>query len=256
MSEFGYGWLPDRPEDIAEDLASRHVGLLLGRDVSFVPERDWSKYLDVVLDQGKTNTCVWQWLSNAVFLAGAVHGVPVVRPSVRYGYAVTQWLDRPYAPLRDVGCRAVVAMRAAQKHGLIATGRWPFDAANVTETPPFDCDIAGADALLTGWYRVDNADPAILRTAVDRGHFPGFAIDVHENFEAYRGKGVYDTPAGAWLGRHMLTVVGYTENTFKVLNSWGTGWGDDGFGYLSDAFVMSRFVRDRLVVTGAPAGMR
>ena len=36
-------------------------------------------------------------------------------------------------------------------------------------------------------------------------------------------------------GRHAITVVGYTERGqyFKVINSWGTGWGSGGFGRIS-----------------------
>ena len=43
------------------------------------------------------------------------------------------------------------------------------------------------------------------------------------------------------LGGHALAVVGYDDNidtpdgkgAFKIANSWGTGWGDAGFGYVT-----------------------
>ena len=49
----------------------------------------------------------------------------------------------------------------------------------------------------------------------------------------YFGNGVYnDLNCRANLGslNHLVTTVGYTRNTFKIKNSWGVGWGNDGYG--------------------------
>ena len=41
------------------------------------------------------------------------------------------------------------------------------------------------------------------------------------------------------LGGHAICVVGYNDNTklVKFKNSWGTAWGDDGYGYLSYKYI-------------------
>lgn len=43
------------------------------------------------------------------------------------------------------------------------------------------------------------------------------------------------------MGGHALTFVGYDDDTqeFKFANSWGTNWGDKGFGYLKYDYVMN-----------------
>ena len=43
-----------------------------------------------------------------------------------------------------------------------------------------------------------------------------------------------------YTGDHALQVVGYNDNNryFRVINSWGTSWGCQGFGYLSYDFVV------------------
>lgn len=33
-------------------------------------------------------------------------------------------------------------------------------------------------------------------------------------------------------GNHAMTIVGWTENHWIVLNSWGTSWGDNGIAYI------------------------
>ena len=47
------------------------------------------------------------------------------------------------------------------------------------------------------------------------------------------------------IGGHALAIVGHglynskapTQNYFKFLNSWGTSWGDSGFGYFPENYV-------------------
>ena len=42
-------------------------------------------------------------------------------------------------------------------------------------------------------------------------------------------------------GGHAVALVGYTPGRFTVRNSWGTGWGDRGFGYASLAYAQAAF---------------
>lgn len=46
-------------------------------------------------------------------------------------------------------------------------------------------------------------------------------------------------------GGHAVAVVGYrTDGRFIVRNSWGTGWGDHGFGYVSEAYIAAGFFNE------------
>lgn len=42
-------------------------------------------------------------------------------------------------------------------------------------------------------------------------------------------------------GGHAVALVGYDPNLFIVRNSWGTHWGDKGFGYASNAYASAAF---------------
>jgi hypothetical protein len=42
-------------------------------------------------------------------------------------------------------------------------------------------------------------------------------------------------------GGHAVALVGYTPDRFIVRNSWGTTWGDKGFGYASLAYATTAF---------------
>ncbi|MBQ8107676.1 MAG: InlB B-repeat-containing protein, partial [Ruminococcus sp.] len=46
---------------------------------------------------------------------------------------------------------------------------------------------------------------------------------------------VYDVKSGEYRGRHALCLIGYDDSlqAFKFINSWGTDWGLNGYGYIS-----------------------
>ena len=55
-------------------------------------------------------------------------------------------------------------------------------------------------------------------------------LRVFEDFTYYRG-GVYRHVSGDFLGLHAVCVVGYStrDRCWIVKNSWGTGWGENGY---------------------------
>lgn len=62
-------------------------------------------------------------------------------------------------------------------------------------------------------------------------------VELFEEFMQVDRSGVVRWPAQSWksYGGHALCVVGYDNDReeFKIKNSWGPGWGDSGYGYLS-----------------------
>ena len=63
---------------------------------------------------------------------------------------------------------------------------------------------------------------------------------------------VYNDISGSERGRHAVVIVGYDDErfggAFKVINSWGTAWGDGGYFWLPYDKV-SDLVRESLVLT-------
>ena len=250
----GFGHIPDTLEDVETDNRIRHVGGLVGRNVMFAPSRDWTPELDEVLDQGSTNACVAHALSNVTYLAGKAQRNPIPRISRRWSYAVGRWVDSPNV-LIDDGTRPRAMMIGSQEHGLVSERRLPWDPARVNASADFtiDLDQSGQEAYLTGYYRVSGDVATLCRTAIDKGHFPMLAMVVHASFQDVDASGdVYDEPRGGELGRHMVSLVGYRPGSILLLNSWGTGWGQNGLCWVGDRFVNSHWCSDVYVVTAAP----
>ncbi|MBI3480602.1 MAG: C1 family peptidase [Nitrosomonadales bacterium] len=51
-------------------------------------------------------------------------------------------------------------------------------------------------------------------------------------------------------GGHAIAIVGYTaDKRFIVRNSWGTTWGDQGFAYVSEAYIAAGFYNESYGIT-------
>lgn len=257
----GTGYRPDPALLVEAELRSRHLGRLFGASTPGprLSSLSHEEKLDRVLDQGTTNACVGCAMGSALYLAGAMpRRTRIVRPSELAIYANARLADAPGMPLADIGCRPSSAIRMADKHGIVSSDRWPFDLALVDMAPPFDVYVAGEGAQVTGWYRIAPIDDVagLMRRALEAGHFPIFGTTVDDAFRDWAGPGVYGQFArsGPVRGLHMVTAVGFREGAIRVLNSWGSSWGDGGLCWMADEWVNSSHVSDVLVITAAPVG--
>lgn len=58
-----------------------------------------------------------------------------------------------------------------------------------------------------------------------------FAMPAPQDFMNFTGSGIYEHASAESTNWHAMTVVGYDDErqAFRVINSWGTGWGDGGY---------------------------
>lgn len=59
-------------------------------------------------------------------------------------------------------------------------------------------------------------------------------LSVYADFMVY-SSGVYKHTTGEFLGGHAVSIIGYDDTTrsFIIRNSWGEGWGENGFAHVS-----------------------
>jgi uncharacterized repeat protein (TIGR02543 family) len=59
-------------------------------------------------------------------------------------------------------------------------------------------------------------------------------MEVFDDFYSYRS-GVYSCTSDDYIGNHFIEVIGWDDNkqAFHCKNSWGTGWGEGGFFWIS-----------------------
>jgi len=88
---------------------------------------------------------------------------------------------------------------------------------------------------ITGYRRVEGRSEDDIKGQIYSGNPVIFAIDVPAEFDHYH-QGVIDNTEDRGLDfGHAMVIVGYDDDrqAYHFVNSWGTRWGERGFGWLS-----------------------
>lgn len=111
------------------------------------------------------------------------------------------------------------------KNGITTEDNYPYKAEDG------DCQSFESVAKLTGYQDVAEGDEDALKSAVSKQPV-SIAIEADQSGFQFYSSGVFSGECGTNLD-HGVLLVGYgTENGedfWKVKNSWGSSWGEDGY---------------------------
>lgn len=111
-----------------------------------------------------------------------------------------------------------------------------LDCETLRATAPLDEVRERARQYKIAYHRKIDHDAETMKSYLFEELLPLVVFRVGPEFEELWGTQLYETvePEGS---AHALLVVGYDDprGAFKVFNSWGTGWGDHGYGWVSYA---------------------
>jgi C1A family cysteine protease len=123
-------------------------------------------------------------------------------------------------------------------------GLWPYTIAKFATKPPSKAYQAALSHQALAYQRVTQSLPQ-LKGALAPGFPVVFGFTVYESFEspAVAKTGIVPMPGAAEraLGGHAVMAVGCDDSkqVFRVLNSWGSGWGQKGFFTILYAYLVS-----------------
>jgi len=125
---------------------------------------------------------------------------------------------------------------------------FPYDERSCSDIPSAVVKQSARPYAIADWRRVNVQDVTEVKTQV-ASNFPvliGMMVD--QRFSQLAGEQIYSGSPGPSRGGHALVVVGYSDskNAFKVINSWGTTWGYNGFGWI-DYSTFRQTVREAYV---------
>ena len=103
------------------------------------------------------------------------------------------------------------------------------------ETQPNDEQRAdAANFKIASYYTISSSDLVAIKTRLAQNHPIMVQSSVDDAFY-YAGPGFFWTSIGQGVGIHAYTIIGYddSKNAFRVVNSWGSNWGDNGFCWMS-----------------------
>lgn len=256
-------WLPQGPAVAQEPVVEYALGLIpspegdyptlqVSLDATTLPKKvDLSAGLPPVGAQGRQSSCVG-W-AVAYYYRSYQEGVEnrrvpsspdeIFSPSFIYNQRPTT------SCTQDQGMSLVRGLKIAVEQGVATLAQMPYDPNDACTQPSAQARQEAlnyrAQAYLNLFNGKGKANLTLLKQRLAGGDLFVLAIPVYSEFmRVTPTKPVVDVPAAnsIYYGGHAVTVVGYDDTTqrFKFVNSWGTGWGEQGFGYLTYAFVQKQ----------------
>jgi C1A family cysteine protease len=232
-----YGWIRDLP-DQRDHLYSVPARIHLPTQVDLRTQNS------PVTDQGNIGSCTAHALCSAVEfdqMKQRMPGAPLPRSHLFLYYNER---DMEHTITSDSGATLRDGIKSLAKLGVCSESAWPYDLAQVFTRPPIACYHEATAHRITSYQRIGR-DLYPMQVCLASG-FPfifGFTVYASMESDACVSTGKVPMPSAheVVLGGHAVIAVGYdnVEQWVIFKNSWGTAWGDDGYGYLPYDYMTS-----------------
>jgi hypothetical protein len=228
------------------------AGLLAVRRAAIPASKDLRGTWWKIGNQGGSGSCVGWATADSVLRwhftkSGRLKGHERLSPRFTWmaSKETDQFTSQPTTFIEVAGTSLKSALDVARRYGAVRESVLPFSgklfageakafyarAAQFKISSYFNLTLRRSSDI-EEWRRwIATKGPILTRLDVDRTWDE--ADENAGNLDTYR-------PETA-RGGHAVALVGYTPDRFIVRNSWGTGWGDGGFGYASLAYAQDAF---------------
>ena len=131
--------------------------------------------------------------------------------------------------------------------GISDIGTTPYTSLGDCSSSPSSSENTVAANHKIESYRQVNLDVETLKQYLAQGRALSFGAKLGENFMAWNSSDVIYDDTDDYQGQnayHAMTICGYDDSkgnngAFRVVNSWGTGWGDGGYIWVDYNFFVS-----------------
>ncbi len=139
------------------------------------------------------------------------------------------------------GSTALASLDLLKNKGICLWATLPYTAGtcNVSDASPHDAEAAN--------YRIQSytlnilSDRTLIKGLLAQRRPIYIGIRVDSAFYAANSSFIWNATNHAgttFIGSHAVTIVGYddTKSAYKIVNQWGTSWGDNGFSWIDYDF--------------------
>ena len=231
----------------------------LGAVTAPPPSKDLRQAWWKIGDQGATGSCVG-WAStdgvmrHHLVMAGKLGQKDLLSP--RYTWMASKEIDeftsRPETFIEEAGTSLKAAMDVCRKYGVALDSDLPFEIRTLMyKGDESQFYAAAAQRRAAAYFNLGKKLNQWRTWLASSGPIlAGISVDATWD-DATSTHGVLDVfQPNTARGGHAICVVGYRKDKrFIIRNSWGTGWGDKGFAYASEAYVNAAFFDESYGIT-------
>lgn len=163
-----------------------------------------------------------------------------------------EFTTRPETFVEEAGTSLKAAMDVVRKYGAVPMSTLPFHITTAMYAGPENTLYAlAAQRRVSSYFNLLRDLQQWKAWLASHGPILA-ALNVDRSWDnaAATGGNIDTFVPNTVRGGHAIAVVGYTAGgRFIVRNSWGTGWGDKGFGYVTPAYIAAGFFDESYGVT-------
>ncbi len=212
--------------------------------------KDLSADLPPVGNQGRQNSCVG-WA--AAYALKSFQEKIETRSDMRFSPA---FIYNQINNGQDGGSRFIDALNLLSQQGAAKLDDMPYNESDFRTQPTQTAKENAKPFRIDYWRQVNVMDIKEVKAQLNAGYPVVIGAALDQGFKAGRSNDgaeyIWKAVAGNTLGGHAMLVVGYDDsrNAFKVMNSWGTNWGNNGFCWIDYSF-FPRAVKEGYVAKDA-----
>lgn len=238
------GWLPD-PKNITYDKWTAPLGYFTKNSVIELP------VYTPISDQKQRPSCV----GNAVAdMFEIMYGMRYGKENVKQFSRRFVWTNaRSYIDKvrnENSGCHIKDAMYSISKAGICLESTFPYEVSDdeCRKWPTIEAYKEADSNRITEYYKIDHNED--ISYAITSGLPVVTGINVGRDFLDFNGGSIFDRETRP-EGGHAVLLVGYDSDNdaFKLRNSWGEDWGENGYAWVSGSWIRSS-ASDSWVATG------
>lgn len=135
----------------------------------------------------------------------------------------------------DAGASLRDGIKCLRKWGVCKESLWPYDITQYKVKPSEFCYQEAKLRTITSFARLNNLTDVLGRLSEGKPVVIGAPI-FNSIYNVTKKNPIIPVPTTGdyMLGGHAMCIVGYdlTRKLLLVRNSWGTAWGDNGYGWM------------------------
>lgn len=112
---------------------------------------------------------------------------------------------------------------------------FPYDDEDCSKIPGNAIKVEAKEFVIGGWKRVEYRSEGQMKTFLVNGKPVVVGLETDTWFDNLSNGEVYRVSSNRYTGGHAVVVIGYDDRrgAYKILNSWGEDWGDNGYGWIA-----------------------
>lgn len=231
-SKHSLGWLPDLP-DFRDALYADHYRV---NEAALPNKFSIREHMSPVRDQGQLGSCTG--FSTCAAVEFLIPGVVVSPLFVYYEERAAEGTVKA-----DAGANIRTGIKVLNKLGAASELIWPYSdgAVKFKKKPTKAATVDAAKRKLTTYLRCASRLQVMSALASGKPVVIGFSCYASLETEAVDKTGIVPMPKKSerQIGGHAICLTGYDVGTqlFEFKNSWGTSWGEKGYGYLPFGYI-------------------